>query len=84
MAKGTERRRKAKIVARLHRLETGNPGDVASVGDGISEMRIHSGAGYRIYFRRTGETITILYGGDKHSQNADIAKAKEIRSKLED
>jgi putative addiction module killer protein len=65
-------------------LEAGNPGDVAPVGGGISELRVHFGPGYRIYFRRAGETITLLYGGDKHSQRADIAKAREILDELED
>ena len=50
----------------------------------MSEMRLHFGPGYRVYFQRAGETVTLLYGGDKHSQNADIAKAREILNSLDD
>jgi putative addiction module killer protein len=50
----------------------------------MSEMRLHFGAGYRIYFRQAGETVTLLYGGDKHSQQADITKAREILRSLDD
>jgi len=75
---------KGKIVTRVQRMEAGNPGDVAPVGEGISEMRIHSGPGYRVYFKQQGETATILYGGDKDTQQADIAKAKNILSNLEE
>ena len=66
-------RGKAKIMARIQRLEDGNPGDVAPVGDGVSEMRIHFGPGYRVYFvNRGGELIVLLCGGDKSSQGRDI------------
>lgn len=72
-------RGKAKIVARIQRLEDGNPGDVAAVGDGVSEMRIHFGAGYRVYFvNRGGELIVLLCGGDKSSQTRDIEAAKKL------
>lgn len=72
-------RGKAKIVARIQRLEDGNPGDVAAVGDGVSEMRIHFGAGYRVYFvNRGGELIVLLCGGDKSSQARDIEAAKKL------
>jgi putative addiction module killer protein len=57
---------------------------VAPIGGGISEMRIDFGPGYRLYFKQTGDTATLLYGGDKDSQRTDIAKAKQIASKLED
>jgi putative addiction module killer protein len=58
-------------------------GDVESVGEGISEMRIHHGAGYRLYYKRTGNTIMmILCGGDKSTQVQDIKRAKEIAAKL--
>lgn len=75
---------KGRIVARVERLESGHLGDVAPVGGGISEMRIHFGPGYRVYFKQQGETATLLYGGDKDSQQNDIAKAKEIAGELED
>lgn len=72
-------RGKAKIVARIQRLEDGNPGDVAPVGDGVSEMRIHFGPGYRVYFvNRGGELIVLLCGGDKSSQARDIEAAKKL------
>jgi putative addiction module killer protein len=76
---------KAKILVRIQRLATGNPGDVKPVGEGISELRIHHGAGYRIYYVQRGEELIILLcGGDKDSQDKDIAKAKEITSELEE
>jgi putative addiction module killer protein len=66
-------------MLRIDRLEDGNPGDVAPVGDGISEMRIHYGPGYRLYFSRRGdELILLLCGGDKSSQRKDIATAKML------
>ena len=67
------------IVARIRRLGLGNPGDVKPVGEGISEMRIHYGPGYRVYYKDTGkEIIILLCGGDKSTQENDIARAKEI------
>lgn len=72
-------RGKAKIVARIQRLEDGNPGDVAPVGDGVSEMRIHFGPGYRVYFVNRGvELILLLCRGDKSSQARDIEAAKKL------
>lgn len=80
-----DRRAKAKILARIDRLALGNPGDVAPVGGGVSEMRIHEGAGYRIYYVPLHEDIVVLLcGGDKGSQQRDIALAKKIASELED
>lgn len=76
---------KAKILVRIERLRDGNPGDVAPVGEGISELRIYHGPGYRVYFVQRGEQITVLLcGGDKDSQQKDIAKAKQIASELEE
>lgn len=76
---------KAKILVRIQRLANGNPGDVKPVGDGISELRIHHGAGYRVYFVTLGkELVFLLCGGDKDSQEADIAKAKKMASELEE
>ncbi|MBV9561326.1 MAG: type II toxin-antitoxin system RelE/ParE family toxin [Bradyrhizobium sp.] len=73
----------AKITARLLRLAAGNPGDVKPVGDGISEMRVDYGPGYRIYYKRTGKTLLlILCGGDKATQEKDINRAKELAAQL--
>jgi putative addiction module killer protein len=69
----------ARIALRLDRLAHGNPGDVKPVGEGVSELRIDYGPGYRIYFVRRGEALVILLcGGDKGSQDRDIARAKAI------
>ena len=74
---------KARIVARIRRLEQGNPGDVAPVGAGVSEMRIHYGPGYRVYFvQRGADIIVLLCGGDKKTQAADIETAKEMAKAL--
>jgi putative addiction module killer protein len=68
---------KARIVARIDRLEKGNLGDVRSVGEGVLEMRVHVGAGYRVYCGRYGQHwIVLLCGGDKSSQAKDIDRAK--------
>lgn len=67
------------ITKRINRVKGGLFGDVKPVGDGISELRFHLSAGYRVYFLKRGLTVVILlYGGDKSSQDADIEKAKEI------
>lgn len=66
-----------RIRARLERLEDGNLGDCQSVGEGIFELRVHFGAGYRIYFGQIGNTfILLLCGGDKSSQRRDLERAK--------
>ncbi|MEY9235450.1 putative addiction module killer protein [Bradyrhizobium japonicum] len=76
---------KAKVLVRVERLAKGNAGDVKPVGEGISELRIHHGAGYRVYFTQRGEElILLLCGGDKDSQDKDIANAKKIASELEE
>jgi putative addiction module killer protein len=59
-------------------MSLGNPGDSAPVGEGVSEMRIHYGPGYRVYFVQRGSTVTLLCGGDKSSQTADIKAAKQL------
>lgn len=70
---------KARIAVRIRRLSLGNPGDVKPVGEGISEMRIDYGPGYRVYFFQKGALVAILLcGGDKSSQEKDIAAAKRI------
>jgi putative addiction module killer protein len=75
----------AKIASRIDRLALGNPGDVTPVGSGVSELRIHYGPGYRIYFVRRGVKIVVLLcGGDKSSQQADIALARKLARELED
>jgi putative addiction module killer protein len=72
-------RARAKIIARIQRLEEGNAGDVAPVGDRLSEMRIHFGPGYRVYYvNRGAELILLLCGGDKSSQQRDIDAAKKL------
>ncbi|KAA0698189.1 type II toxin-antitoxin system RelE/ParE family toxin [Neorhizobium sp. P12A] len=72
-------RAQARINARIFRLANGNPGDVKPVGDGVSEMRIDYGPGYRVYFIRTGQVVLLLLcGGDKSTQDSDIDRAKEL------
>jgi putative addiction module killer protein len=69
----------SRINKRIWRLAKGNPGDVKPIGEGISEMRIDYGPGYRVYYQDTGmEIIILLCGGDKTTQNSDIANAKKI------
>jgi putative addiction module killer protein len=73
----------ARIVARIRRFELGNPGDVKSVGGGVSEMRIDYGPGYRLYFTRRGKTVVILLcGGDKRSQSKDIKAAQRMATEV--
>jgi putative addiction module killer protein len=83
MALRDDRGRK-RIVQRLAIVEGGSLGDAKSVGDGVSEMRLHIGPGYRLYFtRRGGELVILLCGGDKDSQDRDIRQAKRLASELE-
>jgi len=75
---------KIRIDIRLKRLAEGNSGDVKPVGEGISELRIDYGQGYRVYYKDTGkEIIILLCGGDKRTQTADIAEAKRIWHSME-
>ena len=79
-----DRKAKARIQARLDRVEIGNFGDVSPVGEGVSELRIFYGPGYRVYFVKLNSVVVILLsGGDKSSQQIDIAKAKEIAKQFE-
>lgn len=74
-----DREAKALIAARIFRLANGLPGDVKPVGQGVSELRIHYGPGYRVYFTQKGDEIIILLcGGNKTSQDRDIALAKKL------
>lgn len=76
-------RARARIAARIVSAEHGNFGDAAPVGGGVSEMRIHYGPGYRVYFTRRGETVyLLLLGGDKSSQRRDIEKARRMAAEL--
>ena len=79
-----DRKAKAKILFRIQKLESDEHfGDCKPVGDGISELRVNFAKGYRIYFKeKDGKIIILLTGGDKSSQQKDIAKAKEIWKKL--
>jgi putative addiction module killer protein len=76
-------RGRAKIAARIDRLSMRHPGDVRPVGEGISELRIHDGPGYRVYYVQRGTVlIVLLCGGDKSSQSRDIATAKRLVAEL--
>ncbi len=77
-----DRQAKARVLVRIDRLAAGNPGDCKGVGEGVMEMRIHYGAGYRVYFVQREETlILLLAGGDKDSQVRDIGTAQELARK---
>lgn len=74
-----DQRAKALIASRIDRLAFGHVGDAAPVGEGVSELRIHYGPGYRVYFQRRGDVLIILLcGGDKSSQDKDIQIAKKL------
>jgi putative addiction module killer protein len=74
-----DRQAVARINTRIIRLRLGNPGDVAPVGDGVSELRLMFGPGYRVYFAMKGqELILLLAGGDKGTQASDIATARQL------
>lgn len=74
---------RARILTRIRRLSLGNPGDVRPVGEGVSEMRIDYGPGYRVYYARRGETtVVLLAGGDKNTQGRDIRRALKLARNL--
>ncbi|OIP66089.1 MAG: addiction module antitoxin RelB [Nitrospirae bacterium CG17_big_fil_post_rev_8_21_14_2_50_50_9] len=74
---------RARVQVRVERLAAGNPGDVRPVGEGVSELRIDYGPGYRVYFTRRGRTVIILLaGGDKRTQAADIKTALRLARDL--
>ena len=78
-----DRRARARIDARIRRLSLGNPGDVKPVGEGVSELRIDYGSGYRVYFVSRGRTlIVLLAGGDKRTQSRDIKLAQALAREL--
>lgn len=76
-------RAKVAIARRIDRAKAGNLGDVKSVGEGVSELRIDVGAGYRVYFTMRGEVVIVLLaGGDKSTQPADIKKAQKLAKEV--
>jgi putative addiction module killer protein len=78
-------RGRARILARIERLAGGNPGDVKRIREGVSEMRIDYGPGYRVYFRKRGrELIILLAGGDKSTQARDIEAALRLARNLKE
>lgn len=77
-------RTRARLLDRIDRLAGGNFGDFQSVGDGVLELRLHFGSGFRIYYMWTGPSLVLLLsGGDKGSQKRDIAKAKKMAKEAE-
>jgi putative addiction module killer protein len=75
---------RARILVRVERLASGNPGDVKAISGGVSELRVHFGPGYRVYFSQRGDDIVILLaGGDKRTQTRDIQTALQLAKNLE-
>ena len=80
-----DRQGRAKILARIDRLEDGNPGNTRAVGAGVVEMKIDFGPGYRVYYiQRGGIVIVLLCGGDKSTQESDIRRAKALAGLLKE
>ena len=76
-------RARARVLVRVERLAAGNPGDVRPVGEGVSELRIDYGLGYRVYFKKQGRTIVVLLaGGDKRTQRQDVETALRLARNL--
>lgn len=85
LASLADQKGKARVLARLASATFGNFGDCEPVGEGVSEMRVHHGPGYRVYFMRSGATVYLLLtGGDKASQRRDIKQAKAMAKALKD
>lgn len=78
-----DRKAQAIVLDRIQRLARGLPGDVRPVGGAVSELRIHHGPGYRVYFTQRGDVVVVLLcGGDKSTQARDIARAKALEAGL--
>ena len=76
-------RARARVLVRIERLVAGNPGDVKPVGEGVSELRIDYGSGYRVYYKQHGRKVVILLdGGDKYTQTRDIKTALRLAKNL--
>ncbi len=76
---------RARVLSRIERLAAGNPGDVKPIGEGVSELRIHHGAGYRVYYKKRGRKLIILLaGGDKRTQTRDIKTALRLAQEIEE
>ena len=85
LSKLADLRAQARIQAHIDRLALGNPGDTRSVGEGVSELRIDCGPGYRVYYMRRGNILVILLcGGDKSTQDKDIKRAHAIGRQLKE
>ena len=70
---------RARVLVRIERLARGNPGDFKAIGEGVSELRLHYGPGYRVYYKQRGsELVILLAGGDKSSQSKDIKIARRL------
>jgi putative addiction module killer protein len=78
-----DRQAAARIIVRIRRLELGNPGNIRQLGQGLAEMKIDYGPGYRLYFvKQDAAIIVLLCGGDKSSQRRDIAQARTLAEEL--
>lgn len=78
-----DRQARARVLVRIRRLSLGDPGDVVPVGEGISELRIDYGPGYRVYYKQCGSTLVVLLaGGDKRTQQRDIERARDLARRL--
>ena len=79
----TDIKARARILVRIERLALGNPGDVKPIGKGVSELRIHYGSGYRVYYKKIDKVIILLLaGGNKRTQNNDIRTVMQLVKKL--
>ena len=78
-----DRRGRARVMVRIERLAAGNPGDARAIGEGVSELRIDTGPGYRVYYKKLGQLlIVLLAGGDKSSQRLDIRRVLDLAREL--